>query len=95
MISIQYSGTMPQPSNPTVPFVLYINPAVGLADILVTEPGGFSTLLGLSIGPVGRLDFWIVNSMVMLVVAAMLLIISMYKINPVRRISFKKGKKRK
>ena len=32
--------------------------------------------------------------MVMLVVAAMLLIISMYKINPVRRISFKRKEKK-
>ena len=37
IMTVQYNG----PGNPGIPFILYINPAVGLTDILVTEPGDF------------------------------------------------------
>jgi ABC-2 type transport system permease protein len=95
MMTVQFSGVTHQPVNPSVPFVLYVNPAVGLADILVTEPGGFSGIFGFSTQVGSRVDFWILNSIVMLVIAAILLLVSVYKINPVRHLGRKKGKSRK
>lgn len=93
MLSVQYSGAAPQPANPSVPFVLYVNPAVGLADILITEPGGFRSMFGIFVtGTAGGIDFWIMNAIVMLVIASILLLVSMHKINPVRRPGRRKGK---
>ncbi|MGI6141739.1 MAG: ABC transporter permease, partial [Caldicoprobacterales bacterium] len=90
IMTVQYNG----PGNPGIPFILYINPAVGLTDILVTEPGGFRSVLGVyTTGSAG--DFWIHNSIVMLTVAAILLLISVYKINPVGYSGRRKGKSRK
>lgn len=95
ILTIQYSGAAPQPANPGVPFVLYVNPAVGLADILITEPGGFRSIFGIyTTGAVGGMDFWIINSIVILAIAAILLLLSMYKINPIRRLGRRKGKGR-
>jgi len=93
MITVQYGGAS-QPAAPTVPFILYINPAVGLADILITEPGGFGVLLGSSIGAAGGVEFWIINSVVMLAIAAVLLLISVNRINPVKNATLKKGKRK-
>lgn len=95
MMTVQFSGVAHQPVNPSIPFVLYVNPVVGLSDILMTEPGGFTALFGFSTGVAGRVDFWILNSIVMLVIAAILLLISIYKINPVRNLAWRKGKSRK
>ncbi|HHY83741.1 MAG TPA: ABC transporter permease [Clostridiales bacterium] len=92
MLSVQLSGISPHPTNPAIPFVLYINPAVGLTDILVTEPGGIRALFGIYLGTQGGVDFWIINSVVMIVIAILLLKVSVNKINPVRHRRRKKVK---
>jgi ABC-2 type transport system permease protein len=95
MMTVQFSGVGHQPVNPSIPFVLYVNPAVGLADILVTEPSGIMAIFGFSTQVAAGVDFWILNSIVMLAIAAILLIVSIYKINPVRHLGQRKGKRRK
>ena len=95
MMTVQFSGVGHQPVNPSIPFVLYVNPAVGLADILVTEPSGIMAIFGFSTQVAAGVDFWILNSIVMLAIAAILLIVSIYKINPVRHLAQRKGKSRK
>ena len=97
MLSVRYAGPNP-PQTPSVPFVLYVNPAVGLADILSGQSyGGLYSMFGVrgvkGLGP----DFWVRNSIVMLAIALCLLLISVYKINPVRHLGRKghgKGKAR-
>jgi ABC-2 type transport system permease protein len=90
MVSVQYSVPNP-PSNPSIPFVLYINPAVGLADILTGRTGGLFSYFGIRIGQAMQgVDFWIYNSITMLVVALGLLLASVYKLNPVKRLGKRK-----
>jgi ABC-2 type transport system permease protein len=94
MVTVQFNAVN-QPANPAIPFVLYINPAVGLADILVTEPGGFRSIFGISTAGSYGVDFWILNSIVMLVIAAGLLAVSVYKINPVRQLLGRRVRRRR
>jgi ABC-2 type transport system permease protein len=84
MIQAQVRGTG-HLTNPRIPFILYINPAVGLADILTAEQGGVSQFLGYNIGTQTGLDFWIINSIVMMTIAAGLLYAGVKKINPIHR----------
>lgn len=74
-----------------VPFPLYINPAAGLANILQNQiSGGSGGILGLGTGY--QTSFWIYNSITMLVIAGLLVLISIIRINPVNRLfSWKKN----
>ena len=78
--------TGPNPPPASIPYVLYVNPAVGLADILLGQlHGGLLALFGSgNVRAVQGPDFWMGNSIVMLVTALCLLLISMYLINPIR-----------
>jgi ABC-type transport system involved in multi-copper enzyme maturation permease subunit len=92
MYSMQYNVPNP-PQASSIPFVLYVNPAVGLADILGGQTGGLSSMFGLRVNQTMQgMDFWIWNSIVMLMVALCLLLISMYRINPVRHLGRRKKK---
>jgi len=90
-LTSQFNITGQYPVTPYIPLVLYINPAVGLTDILVNQPGGISSLFGLSMKTPGGLDFWILNSITMLAIAALLLLASVKKINPIRQQRRRKG----
>ncbi|NLO82283.1 MAG: ABC transporter permease [Clostridiales bacterium] len=97
MMAMHYS----QPSQPAdyyIPFILYINPGVGLADLLSTQAGGQYVLpygiIGLLIGQVGnipqgwfqQLPFWVKNIGVISIIATLLLVISTWSIRPNKRM---------
>ena len=90
MVTIQMMGPA-TPANPSIPFVLYINPAVGLSDILSTGSGGILSIFGYNTASSGS-DFWIINSLVIIAIAVALLGVAIYKINPVRPLGRRKGK---
>jgi len=91
LLSLQQSRPNPPPLS--IPYVLYVNPAVGLADILMQSHGGLSAFLGSgNVRTVHGPDFWMGNSIVMLIIALCLLWISMYLVNPIRCCP---GKRRK
>ena len=91
LLSLQRSRPNPPPLS--IPYVLYVNPAVGLADILMQSHGGLSAFLGSgNVRTVHGPDFWMGNSIVMLIIALCLLWISMYLVNPIRCCP---GKRRK
>ncbi len=88
LLSRQQIGSNPPPAS--IPYVLYVNPAVGLADILQSH-GSFPAFFGSgNIRTLHGMDFWIGNSIVMLVIALCLLLISMYLINPIRHFPGKR-----
>jgi ABC-2 type transport system permease protein len=94
MISVQYNVPNP-PQTPSIPFVLYVNPAVGLADILSGQSGGLFYMFGFRMNQAMQgMDFWILNSIVMLVIALCLLLVSVYRINPVRHLGRRKQQPR-
>lgn len=88
---------IPNPTpGPYTPFVLYVNPAVGLADIITRQASGQSSgiygLLGVrSQMAQSGINFWVYNSIVILVIAFCLLGASVLRINPVNRIFRKKS----
>ena len=93
MVAIQMTGPSPA-TNPSVPFVLYINPAVGLADIMVRDSGGLLSMFGYGGATQSGVDFWILNSLVMIAIAVILQLISVYKVNPIRHLGRRKRNER-
>lgn len=96
MASVYYSQ-VPRPTDYYFPFVLYINPAVGLGDLLTRQAGVLAPnvhygILGLFVGvgagagrPQGwfySLPIWMGNSIVMSVIAAALILASAWVIRP-------------
>ncbi len=99
MMSLHYSQ-LPRPSDYYVPFVFYINPTIGLSDLLyrqagVTAPNPYYGILALLFGvgwssgsPQGwfqRLPLWVANSIVMSGIAVLLLCASAWIIKPYKR----------
>lgn len=86
------------PQSLYIPFVLYVNPAVGLADIITSQisgqSGGLLGIFGIGMGQMTQgsmtLSFWMSNSIVMIAIACCLLLASVFKINPVSRFHKKK-----
>jgi len=99
MLSLHYSRQMTSYVGTYIPFVLYINPAVGLADLLSRQVGtsiggilGFFRPGGIFGGTGGTApNIWIINSLVILVIAIALLLWSAWIIKPIKRT---KGKSR-
>jgi len=100
MMSVHYSQ-VPSPTDHYIPFILYINPAVGLGDLLARQAGNPTTnvcygILGLFFGvsrslgsPQGwfqKLPLWIGNSAVMSGIAVLLLCASAWVIRPYKRL---------
>ncbi|NLC44017.1 MAG: ABC transporter permease [Clostridiales bacterium] len=91
MVTVQMTSSS-SAVNPSVPFVLYVNPAVGLTDILSRDYGGVLSMFGYGGATQSRVDFWILNSLVMIAIAVVLLLISVYKINPIRNLGRRRRK---
>ncbi len=87
-----------------IPSILYFNPLFGLGDIMSRQLGGsarnaFGGIFGLTIGTPSQggsinLDPWIVNTILMCVITAIMLIISSIRIKPVRTWKWNIGKDR-
>jgi len=103
LMSIHYSQ-IPRPSDYYVPLIFYINPAIGLSDLLfrqagVTAPNAYygilAWLFGVGLGsgsPQGwfqSLPLWIANSVVMSGIAVLLLCASTWLIRPYKRLGRK------
>jgi ABC-2 type transport system permease protein len=81
----------PNPSGDYIPFVLYINPVIGLAQILESQlNGSVGSIIGM--GSSRLRYFWIYNSIVMLAIALILFLLSVIKINPVFRLKSRRNK---
>lgn len=101
-----YYKQVPAPTHIYVPWVFYLNPALGLADILSRQSGDTSISLNAilaSFAPggnsnaaanAGMWSFWIKNSIAILSVAAVLLSLSAWFIKPVKRLALLKKKDR-
>lgn len=94
MMAEHYSQ-VPTPNDHYVPFILYINPAVGLGDLLARQSGTMTSLGGLIFGASGgsgvqqgwfrKLPLWMANSAVMSGIAILLLCASAWIIRPYKR----------
>lgn len=85
-----HSMNNPAVTGQYVPFILYINPALGLIHILTAQLSGQGG--GIIMG-LGQEDFWITNSLTMLAIAVVLLLLSVIRVNPV--FHFRLRRKRK
>lgn len=100
MMAVHYSQ-VPRPNDYYVPFILYINPAVGLSDLLSRQAGvtatgvsvgiwglifGVSSGLGVQQGWFQKLPLWVGNCAVMSGIAALLICASAWIIRPYKRL---------
>jgi hypothetical protein len=93
--AVQPGGT---PIKETFFPLLYLNPLVGFASLLVDQFGGsgvrnIPVIADILVGSSDKVQPWVINTIVNFVVACILFALSAYKINPVRKkFGFKRKK---